>query len=280
MKKLIASYRLFVTLITSTILLVACGSDGGSAASSEEGSTNDDLSSDASSSPDPDDSFRAEGLERCFNPKLYEEGSVLVHNSLITGSQNYRQRMTVTTLAPGQYRGQEVQRAEYEYRSSDDGFATIGSVSHIRFYKSDNEDKIVNLMAYDYYKNPMFSSPQEMIPPIGLKFKMAENDSFSQEYTIMTLGVGSLVSDTTTFFGVEEVSVPAGTYETCYFENVSKSDATLIIEKSWVGVDSGVEIKNIVYIGDENQGRPENINDSKSTFFIELESATLNGVPL
>lgn len=41
-----------------------------------------------------------------------------------------------------------------------------------------------------------------------------------------------------------------------------------------------VEIKAIVYIGDENQGRPENIDDSKSTFILELESATLNGVQL
>lgn len=280
MKKPTAPYCLVVTLLTSTLLLIACGSDGGMATSSGEGTTNDDLSNDAPNSPNPGDSVRVEGLERCFNPTLYEEGSVLVHNSLITGSQNYRQRMTVTTLAPEQYRGQEVERAEYEYRSSNDGFTTVNDASHIMYYKSDNEDKLVSLMALDYYNLPVSSSLQEMFPPIVSKFKMDENESFQQEYTIMTGGVGSLVFDTMTFFGLEEVSVPAGNYETCHFERVGKFDGTLTIEKFWVGVDSGVEIKNVVYIGDENQGRPDNIYDSKSTFFMELESVTLNGVPL
>jgi len=113
-------------------------------------------------------------------------------------------------------------------------------------------------------------------PPQIVKWNLDPGESYTQTFTITTGGTVSAggmslpIPETTannklkrTYIGRDTVTVPAGTFEACHFQEDSTVNGTTATTETWFSVGSGVQLKAI--------------SDGDVTVLI---SASINGTPI
>jgi hypothetical protein len=124
-----------------------------------------------------------------------------------------------------------------------------------------------------------------MTPPVALPYDLAAGASFTQDvtYTVtttITVGGMSLPTTTTTmsrhkttFNGVEQITVPAGTFTACKFtledtDITAGGAGTASVATNWLAVGSGVPVRN------ESAGAGGVVN------VMALTAGSINGAPI
>lgn len=102
-------------------------------------------------------------------------------------------------------------------------------------------------------------------PPREDRYDLDPGESYTQTYTVSTSGAPVAIPDTTstvkrTYVGRESVTVPAGTFEACRFEEDVTVGSTTTTTTMWFDVGSGIELK--VDAGDISETVSASINGS------------------
>jgi hypothetical protein len=127
------------------------------------------------------------------------------------------------------------------------------SVSETKSYFQVNGQRIRSLGVEVTTSSPQSSSSTNVIEPYQLqRFDLNAGDSYSQEFTIdsdttvagQTFSSSTRTARTTTFDGVESVTVPAGTFQACRFTDQQTSSGITTESVEWFHVGSGMLLKN------------------------------------
>lgn len=149
-------------------------------------------------------------------------------------------------------------------KSTQDNYFTIDNANMIEYYHG----SVINVTEPAVAAG---TTTLTLTPPMEDRFELGSNQSATQSYKIKTdasvMGYPySQTSDherTKRFVGIETVTVPAGTFKACRYEESLKTTAvgTTATEASthWVAMGSGLEVKSVA-------------GDSTS----ELQSAKIN----
>lgn len=210
----------------------------------------------------------------CFNITLYSTGTTvdLVQKTVSSAGQlTTTSENTVKGMAT--FNGQSVldiysdvtATGSAPSKSTQNGYFTVDSANMIEHYHG----SVINVT------EPAVAAGKQTLtltPPMEDRFELSANQSYTQSYKIKTDGSAagfpySMTSDherTKRFVGIETVTVPAGTFNACRYEESTTTTAagTTATETSthWVSVGSGLEVKSVA--GDST---------------TELQSAKING---
>jgi hypothetical protein len=102
-------------------------------------------------------------------------------------------------------------------------------------------------------------------PPALRRFDLNAGESYSQTYTARTSGTAGSAANTTsftrTFVGIETVTVPAGTFRACRFDETSTTAGATARSSEWIA-SIGLSVRSL-----------DRVNGAETV----LESATVNG---
>lgn len=214
----------------------------------------------------------------CFNPDLMNQGTRIVLNyrttdgdtsAVLNSSSNTEVKGSVT------FNGKSATESVSQTQAT--GVAPSTSTTK-SYFKVDAGTK-----RFSYYGSivdvsaPIASSSTLTINPERTeRFDLAAGESYSQSYSITTssqvmgfpVNVVSDHENQVTFTGMETITVPAGTFNTCRFETTGTTTTlgtttAAALSINWLTVNSGVSI------------RTESAGD-----ISELVSGTINGNPI
>ncbi len=252
----IADYDALLTLVKDGNLAVIPGpvSGGGSSSSSSSSvGSSSSASSVASSSSSAASGTGSAGA--CFNPALVASGAKVIYTYRTTDAAGPVIQFTTTIEVKNQttFKGQPA--LETVSVTETVGAAPSSSVSH-GFISVDiaNKRSLTLGNRVETSAPIVVTSETAFSPAMLMRFDLNAGESYSQSFdsttTTTTMGLTIPVttsnSATTTFAGIESVTVPAGTFDACRFDIQDNNGLT----KRWVSVDDGVEIKVEAFDGD------------------------------
>lgn len=151
---------------------------------------------------------------------------------------------------------------------------------------------VSGLTAYSYGATTQVGSGMAAVtnktvfsPPVQFRYDLAPGESFIQEYAstaTLTYAIPGVPPNVTTvntrqkvtFVGVEQITVPAGTFNACKF-SIENTDVTpggsggTSVATNWVAVGSGVSLRN-----------ESPVQGSSTVNVTALTSGSINGVPV
>jgi hypothetical protein len=217
----------------------------------------------------------------CFNPQLSTIGSRLVW---VYRSTDGETGITLTTTSDILVK----QKTTFNGHNAIEAVADVDAVSSDPTGSSQSTTKTYTSVDADNYSSQAFGTVTDVTspitstintklnPPIEHHYDIDPGQSYTQTSTITVDGTTSAGGmsfpippvDTTqklkrTYVGRDSITVPAGTFETCHFQDDATVDGNTVTTDLWMAVGSGVEVKSVAS-GDENV----------------LVSATINGTPI
>ncbi|QHS09948.1 hypothetical protein [Sinimarinibacterium sp. NLF-5-8] len=195
--------------------------------------------------PTPDVSARA-----CLNPDAYQDGAYIETSTRVLGENGDVESVKDVQIvidADAEFRGEPAIEA--------DTIETSGSVYTIRRYAelSVPDDAIFELghVRSAGYETAYYA------PPVVRRFDLQVGDSYEQTYwqrwvwngTVPILPPGMTDHEETltiTYVGREKVTVPAGTFETCRFEELRVTPYGGETSIKWIAVGSGALVRSVM----------------------------------
>ncbi|CZF80780.1 hypothetical protein [Grimontia marina] len=233
--------------VSITLLLAGCGGGGG------DGNT---VSQRANSSA-------------CFNESLYNVGTVVneVNTVIFNGASPSENSETTEVTQTTSYRG---------YSDAIEEKITDGSGEDNRLYiLADSTEKSVTTLGQILGSDEIIYRPSGFV--LNYDLALGEKKTFPtvSEYE------NNVLSNTTDYsleyLRTENITVPAGTFETCVLEFVldnvdSSGDKLKVVFTQYIGVGNGITIREDFVSTDEN--------GETTTGSEKLVSATINGNPI
>lgn len=254
-----------LTLISAlTLALGACGNSNNSSGAT---GTSASANSTASVAPKP----AVISAKHCVNPALSKVGSVLITTTRTSSTEPaFTNESTVETTFIGRSTFEGVAADERKLKTTN-----AGVVSTILFYSNDDDGTLVELgsttnnavggfkVATKTVLSPAFRDSRYTLNA-GESFKAARVGTTTATTTGLPIKVPPTVTQLNdsfdvTFVAIEPVTVPAGTFQACRFEN--RADANNVITE-WVATN-GVLVKS-----------------TQTKVSTELISASINGVAM
>jgi hypothetical protein len=193
----------------------------------------------------------------CYNADLTAQGSRVVLNYKTTDGQT---GAVLNSSSDTEIKGSATFNGKSAIESVSTTVATgdVPSTSVTKSYlKVDNSAK-----RFNYYGSvvetsaPIASTSTLTINPERIeRFDLAAGESYTQTYslssTVQVMGFPVTVTgeheNLITFKGIESVTVPAGTFDACRFENTHKTTTsgttTTVTYINWISVNSGASVK-------------------------------------
>ena len=202
----------------------------------------------------------ASGAADCFNANLLRDGTKVVM-SLRTSSDDGIVIADITQEAfeGASYKGQPARQLVSDLEGS--GASAFSARLEFFIQVDEAKKRVKNL----YSKNDIFAPEAATIeisfdPPQLERFDLTPGQSYSQTYVVdeRTTSRGQSftqsieIQETATYVGRRTITVPAGTFETCLFEEDSRTAGPFPIgdtTRSWYGVGNGVLIQEVAEDG-------------------------------
>lgn len=286
------------------LLLLLGGCSSGSSSSPGTSDTEDPTDPSPDPSPEPGDDGTGPGpapgpdpgaddgvsAAACFPTPLLTTGNVLTDEQRTTTPQGvFDTESTVTVAGPATFDGQSVVRV---FGSRED--EASGVVASFEFFFSQGDGAVVlthgqRSEASSGPGQPASTTEQTYSPPLLERYDLSPGQGFEQSYELISQTTVSgtafdsiqSVQLSTTYVRRESVTVPAGTFSTCRYEQTQTVTPPPIVIgdqiftpppqvseiTTWYAVDSGFPVRRV------------NVGDS-GTETSELLSFSINGVPV
>lgn len=195
----------------------------------------------------------------CYNPDLAAVGNVTVSQFKSVpkdGGEVIRSRLETNVTGAAKFNGRQATRAVNELTLPDDPSVVTQSNSY--FLADNGKKRTKNLgTESETFRNgkSIGTTVVEFDPELLTRFDLAAGASYVQEYKsrITNSFGGSTMKSTitqtvtTTYVGVEKITVPAGTFNACKFREESKQKQFGLTIKSvrrlWYGVGNGLQLR-------------------------------------
>lgn len=280
------------------LLLLLGGCSGGSSSSSGTNDPKD--TADPSPDPSPDPGGNGTGpspgandgvsATACFPAPLLTSGNVLADKQRVMTTQGeFEIESTVTVAGPATFDGQSVVRV---FGSRDD--EDSGAVASFEFFFSQGDGAVVlthgqRTEASSGPGQPASTTEQSYNPPLVERYDLSPGQGFEQSYELLSQTTVSgtafdsiqSVQLSTTYIGRESVTVPAGTFSTCRYEQTQTvTPPPIVIGDQVFTPPSQVSDITIWYaVGSGFPVRRVDVSDI-GTETSELVSFSINGVPV
>ncbi|HEY7884084.1 MAG TPA: hypothetical protein VIC08_03955 [Cellvibrionaceae bacterium] len=248
----IDSYAALIDLIRQGSLGTIPFVTGSNTSSSSSSSQPTSSSSSSSSSSVSSSASGGTQAQQCFNPELSREGTQVVSEYRATDGDsgsiiNFSYDQTI--FGSTSFNGATVRFAVSDTVAT--GAAPSQSTSTSYFTVNEAAARSEALGVEVVTSSPISTTVVTTNNPGRLsRYDLSIGESYSQTFTsttqVMGFDVSTPISFTTTFVGIEDVTVPAGTYSACRFETDEGGQLTT----HWFAVQTGVELK-VVSGGDE-----------------------------
>jgi len=216
-----------------------------------------------------------DSLTQCFNPSLYTGANIYVHKAEVRSSldEKYTQRLEIRFGADTEWNSKAMKTSTAEFRKSTDEFTTISS-GYRDYYQVDSKNYRIKKFAVEGILGNVTMettySPFEVIP-----YYLEAGESITLRHVTKSPAGMREVSREWNFHGIEEVTVPKGTFQACKVthRDYESGDELSIKSTTWIAVGSGIDLKNIV-------SKPMKELGARYEMVAVLESATLNGAEI
>lgn len=175
----------------------------------------------------------------CFNPSSFEIGAYLnvIHRYFWSSGGENDQLYETEVKAPVDFRGRSAYQLVESY-----GPLNGPADSSVRYFNVDISKKQITQLGFEvtqyFWPVPDPLKMQEYNPGKLIRFDLKAGESFTQTYATTDFSGRTYdTTVTTTFVGIEEISVPGGTYQACRFDEGDKS--------TWYEVGTGVKLKDL-----------------------------------
>ena len=288
------------------LLLLLGGCSGGSSSSSGTSDTEDTTDPSPDPSPEPGDNGSPEpgdngtgpgpgandgvSATACFPTPLLTSGNVLADEQRTTTAQGvFETESTVTVAGPATFDGKSVVRV-FGSRDVEDS----GVIASFEFFFSQGDGAVVlthgqRTEASSGPGQPASTTEQRYNPPLVERYDLSPGQGFEQSYELLSqTTVAGTVFDSiqsvqlsTTYIGRESVTVPAGTFSTCRYEQTQTVTPPPIVIGDQVFTPPP-QISEITIWYAVNSGFPVRRVDVSDvgTETSELLSFSINGVPV
>ena len=205
------------------------------------------------------ESVKIENASVCFNDALYQVGAE--YSFVMKEGSDPVDIESFEVMDVAQYKGQEAIRV-YDKTNNYNEYISVDS--------SNKSHTLLGVIDGD----PGPNLEKYYSPGLKTKFDLNAGESYEQTYTMIEhdpLNPGDTVYDSVVkFVGIETITVPAGTYKTCKFEDkstVTSSDGVTEADNTttWYAVEHGIVVKNKV----------DDVDDD-----LVLVEASINGVKI
>lgn len=197
----------------------------------------------------------SDSAKECLNPEFNQDGTHILTEYNTTDGQSgevlhWTSDATINTGKSFNGFDATEQVADVVQTSPTIGTATSQTKS---YYSFESDQSVVSSYGAIVQLNDPFPLTTTLIydPEIKDSFALKAGESLQQTYTVTTQtsfgNFESVVDDTRSYFGREQVVVPAGTFESCKFEQktITTTDGTTTtsISLNWFDVGSGVLLR-------------------------------------
>lgn len=180
----------------------------------------------------------------CLNPDLYKQG--VSHYTEMTSdirSTGTSERFAVTYKANGNvnFKGQTAQEIVADTLLLTGQSA--GVVSQVKSYVTIGSNEVItygSILSVKLNNTVNYEVTNTMTPPERMPYALVINQPYSQTTSVKMEITGNPMdfpvttsTDTTTFLGVESVSVPAGTFNACKLQSIDKSNGFDTYSYAW-----------------------------------------------
>lgn len=213
-----------------------------------------------SSGPTPTPGSGSGDASACYNPELLQQGTQTTLSYKSTDGDS-NEVLTFTdermVTGPATFKGQQTILTDGTTQSSSSvGSYTTQTKTYNTVQSSTKGARTYGLNTTTTVQGFTTTTEAEFSPYSEMRFNLSAGQSFVTEYSLKTTtdtgGFGNVTTntnhkDTITFVGLENVSVPAGTFETCRFDTssvVTGDSSSTENATNWFDVGSGVLIKN------------------------------------
>jgi hypothetical protein len=210
-----------------------------------------------------------DSAKACFNPQLAVVGTRV--NQVIRSTDSVS-GITLTTTSDTLAN----QMTTYNGHNALESVSEVDAVASNPLYSSKSTTKSYIAADADSYSSQAFGTVTHVTSPIDStigttinppredRYDLDPGQSYTQTYTVSVSGGPVAIPDTTTtvkrtYVGRESITVPAGTFETCHFQEDSTVSGTTVTADMWFTVGSGIQIK-VISDGDESVTTSASIN--------------------
>ena len=222
-----------------------------------------------------------ESARACFNPQLSTVGTRLVWVLRTTDGASGIQLTTTSDILVNR-------ETTFNGHNAIEAVAEVDAVASDPTYSSKSTTKTYTSVDADHYSSQAFGTVSDVTspiastlntkfdPPMEHHYDLDPGQSYTQTFTVTVDGTAtaagmSIPLPTTTatnklkrtYVGRDSITVPAGTFETCHFQEDTTVEGATTTTDLWMTVGSGVEVKAI--------------SDGDETVLI---SASINGTPI
>lgn len=210
----------------------------------------------------------------CLNEDIFTAGNRYTLNTRSTFSgETYESNSEYVALGQTTFNGNQALEVAVSFSESSGGevFSSESAKEYLSlsgttltFYGSTFEDTVDGVT---------YSGETTFEPGAEFRFGLDVGESYSQTYAVnststvdgQTFEFSSTETDQTTYVGQEQITVPAGTFDTCHFTETYSIDGETGTYDYWISVGSGVSIKSVYDDGEEEVLLGATINGSPVT---------------
>ncbi len=217
----------------------------------------------------------ASGAAACFNPDLVRPGARYRTELRVTNSDGtFTLDNDHEVFGGASYEGEPARQVVIDFEVGG-GFSSTGQITSF-IQVAEARQRVFDLFTQTDTFTPQAATTEvESDPPQVERFDLSPGQSYSQTFTSnqvtrsqgQSLPNSIQITNTTTYIGRRTVTVPAGTFEACLFEEVSESGGIFPIRgvtRKWFAVGNGLVVRET---SDDQDGNDTTV----------LLSATING---
>ncbi len=237
----------------------------------------------------PPTSDSGTSAKACFNSTLYAQGTqyqTISQETIAFDGEAFSERKSDTYTVGGMttFDGRTAIEVT-DFQENGEGDAAY-SFTSMDYFQVDTTNSRFSYLGY-VEEDGGFTYREYLRPAFVLRFDLNPGDSYTQSFTVFgedsspdgTVNSYSYEETLTiSYVGRENVTVPAGTFETCKFSiDYRESEAGTVTSTAdefvYVGVGNGID-------GILQEGTFSNTDGTTETYRSELLSASINGTPI
>lgn len=199
---------------------------------------------------------------RCFNPALFTAGTRVntVHKIPANGSnapagvRSIIEKQDLEVIGYIQQGGDQVVAQQLDVQT---GYSFGSPLIPVDYLPLENQflylKPDLQRKQYQIASQTDSAGAQITFTPSGpsMRFNLNEGESFQERYTMSTGGRQIEANRTVTFIGLDTIAVPAGRFETCRFDEVTRTSSgslgtRTVTASNWIMADTGVVAQSLI----------------------------------